>query len=109
MFPRNFRFSLRSHPSIFRESKRLIGKTVELFAQQSSRETPQLAISIGKHVSTLSVVRNDIKRRVRTALLQEIKGLKNMTIVVRPRSAATHADYETITQDIRQLLSQLRH
>jgi ribonuclease P protein component len=65
----------------------------------------QIGISISQKVSKRAVVRNRIKRQIRSAvqqLLPEIPQGWKIVIVVKP--TATQCDYEQFLQELKQLL-----
>jgi ribonuclease P protein component len=79
---------------------------VALYRNREDSQTPsRFGISISKKVSKLAVVRNQMKRRVRSALrtlLPRVQPGWWIVIVVRP-SAAT-CNYWEILQELEQLL-----
>ncbi len=66
---------------------------------------PQIGISISKKVSKRAVIRNQIKRRLRSALRQLLPRLDSgwkLVIIVRPQ--AVECDYFQFLQELEQLL-----
>lgn len=74
-------------------------------ALQSGLHPTQLGISVSQKVSKRAVVRNQIKRRIRSAFHQFLPHLSlgwQIVVVVKPN--ATECDYKQILQELKQLL-----
>jgi ribonuclease P protein component len=106
-FSKVYQAGLRRHtPNLtlraFRQSKFLPNKDLE------TTKEPVLTcigISIGLKVSKRAVIRNRIKRRIRSAmqqLLPELSSGWQIVIVVKP--SATQCGYEQFLQELKQLL-----
>lgn len=102
MVPKEKRFLLRSNRSILRDGSRVRGKMLEIFSQPS--DSFKVAVIVGKNVALSAVIRNQVRRRIQSILLERMSG-SNQNIVVRAFGGAAKATYDELKSEITFLLS----
>ena len=81
MVSRRFRLLLRKERGFFSIARRISNEYFQCFYTQSS-ETPQVAVLVSKKVVLLATKRNQVKRKVKNALQQELQSLLSCPVRV---------------------------
>lgn len=71
----------------------------------ANREGPvRLTVVVGRKISTLAVIRNSIKRRVREAFADELSKRQSIQLVVFPSKTALEVPFENLKEEARKCL-----
>lgn len=105
MISKKARFPLRENQDIFRNSSRVSGTYADVYISSIEQGIPQASVIVGKNVSLLAVVRNKTKRRVSHILSDTLLPLVKKTLIVRLKSRAATASYETLSQELTHLVA----
>lgn len=87
--------------------KRLISSLFSLSRTKHEGTTSKVACVVSKKVSSKAVVRNGIKRRMRTAL-HGVTLPVGMSLVLTAKRQAVDAPYAVIRADVAELIERLR-
>lgn len=64
----------------------------------------RLTVVVGRKISPLAVVRNNIKRRVREAFVGELDGKNSIGLVIFPSKTALDAPFTSLKEEARKCL-----
>ena len=107
-FPRSHRLINKAeYKSVFDKSKKISQKYIVLLISQNQKTHGRLGLVIGKRAVNSAVIRNQIKRIIRTSFRQQQTLLKGLDIVVIARQQCGTLSKQKLREDMDQLWKKL--
>jgi ribonuclease P protein component len=99
MLPLKHRLPLRTQQEFFAASRRLYGRYVTVFYMKTDIEIMRGVVVVPKKVSKKAVVRNKIKRQIRSLLSKCLITLKNYDLMVVVKKESVGVSFSELAQD----------
>jgi len=94
---------------VFKAGRYVGGNFISLKIKKADREYPRVGFIVGKKVAKSAVVRNKIKRQLREAAREHMKGAKGaVDIVVMPSPEIGTKSFQEIRDEIRKVFEKAK-